>query len=133
MATRHDTPNGGLSAAVDYISRHLAEKIRLRDLSSAARVSNRTVGYLFLRTYGLTPMAFVKKRRLARAQKMLLNANPATTTVAHIARSCGFRHMGQFSRDYKRTIGELPSTTLSHGRHHRGNGGEETERLDAVS
>lgn len=91
----------------------MAEKIRLRDLASAAGVSSRTLGYQFLRAYGLTPMAVVKAKRLAKAHQLLLNANPATTTVASIARSCGFSHMGQFSQDYKRANGETPSTTLS--------------------
>lgn len=113
MATRHGTRHEGLNTAVDFISRHLAEKIRLRDLSAAAGVSNRTLGYLFLRTYGVTPMAFVKKQRLARAHRLLRQGDPSATTVAGVARRCGFTHMGQFSRDYKRMVGECPSTTLS--------------------
>lgn len=114
MATQQSTPRSHpLNEALGYISRHLAEKICLRDLSSAAGVSNRTVGYLFLRTYGVTPMAFVKEKRLAKANRLLQRADPATTTVASIARSCGFTHMGQFSQDYKRIIGESPSATLS--------------------
>ena len=114
MATQQSTPRSqALNAALGYISRHLAEKICLSDLSGAAGVSNRTVGYLFLRTYGVTPMAFVKERRLAKAHRLLQRADPATTTVAGIARSCGFTHMGQFSQDYKRVIGESPSATLS--------------------
>lgn len=101
-----------MNLASAYIARHLGERIRLRDLAAAAGVCNRTIGYLFLRTYGTTPMAFVKAKRLARAHRLLLEADPATTTVINIARGCGFTHMGQFSRDYKRTIGEPPSTTL---------------------
>jgi transcriptional regulator GlxA family with amidase domain len=114
MATQQSIPRSQvLNAALGYISQHLAEKICLGDLSSAAGVSNRTVGYLFLRTYGVTPMAFVKGRRLTKAHWLLQRADPATTTVAAIARSCGFTHMGQFSQDYKRVIGESPSATLS--------------------
>jgi transcriptional regulator GlxA family with amidase domain len=102
----------GLSLAVAYISQHIAEKIHLRDLSAAAGVSARTLEYLFLRNYGVTPMAFVKRERLNRACRLLEQADPATATVASIARRCGFVHMGQFALDYKRLIGESPSGTL---------------------
>lgn len=106
------TPQDRVNLAVAYIDRHLGERIRLRDLAVAAGVGNRTIGYLFLQTYGTTPMAFVRAKRLAQAHRLLLEADPATTTVINIARRCGFTHMGQFSQDYKRTIGEPPSTTL---------------------
>lgn len=117
MAAGDNTAQRGLNAAVAYIDRRMSEKIRLRDLSFAAGVSNRTLGYLFLRTYGMTPMAFVKEKRLTRARRLLQQADPATTTVASIARRCGFTHMGQFSQDYKRIIGESPSATLSRAAH----------------
>ena len=124
------THHHGLDTAVVYISRHIEERIRLRDLSAAAGVSIRTLGYLFLQAYGTTPMAFVKQQRLNsllvakpiaklskrknknKARRLLEQANPSTATVGGIARRCGFTHMGQFSLDYKRSMGELPSDTL---------------------
>jgi transcriptional regulator GlxA family with amidase domain len=90
----------------------MTERIHLRDLSTAAGVSTRTLGYLFLRIYGITPMAFVKRERLKKAHRLLQQADPSTATVAGIARECGFAHMGQFALDYKRLLGESPSETL---------------------
>jgi len=107
------THHHSLDTAVVYISRHIAERIRLRDLSAAAGVSIRTLGYLFLQNYGTTPMAFVKQERLNKARRLLEQADPSTATVAGIARRCGFTHMGQFSLDYKRSVGESPSETLN--------------------
>lgn len=105
-----------LAKAIAYLTDHLAEKIHLRDLCRAAGVSPRTLGYLFLRAYGVTPMAYLKRQRLAKARDGLLHADPANDTVAGIARRCGFKHMGQFSLDYRKLIGERPSATLN--RHH---------------
>ncbi|WP_211289049.1 helix-turn-helix domain-containing protein [Marinobacter profundi] len=90
----------------------MKERIQLDHLSEASGVSKRTLGYLFLHTYGITPMAFVKQERLKKARMLLQHADPSTATVTSIARECGFTHMGQFSLDYKRLLGELPSTTL---------------------
>lgn len=102
----------GLSAAVAYISRHMPDRIQLSNLSAAAGVSKRSIGYLFLRSYGITPMAFVKRERLRKARLLLQQADPSSATVASIARDCGFAHMGQFALDYKRLLGESPSATL---------------------
>jgi transcriptional regulator GlxA family with amidase domain len=105
-----------LDTAVGYVSRHLQESIRLCDLAAVAGVSTRTLGYLFTRIYGITPMAFVKHERLSNAYHLLQDADPASTTVAAIARRCGFSHMGQFAIDFKRSFGESPSVTLSQAR-----------------
>jgi transcriptional regulator GlxA family with amidase domain len=101
-----------LNTAVAYVSRHLDERFRVRDISAAAGVSTRTLEYLFMRVHAVTPMAFVKHQRLIAANRLLQHADPSSTTVARIARSCGFTHMGQFAMDYKRSFGELPSATL---------------------
>lgn len=103
-----------LADALAYMSGHLAERIHLRDLSRAAGVSPRTLGYLFLRTYGATPMAYLKQQRLEQARCLLRRADPSNESVAQIARRCGFTHMGQFALDYKSAMGELPSETLNH-------------------
>lgn len=105
-----------LASALAYMADHLAERIHLRDLCRAAGVSPRTLGYLFLRTYGETPMAYLKRQRLGQARRLLLHADPANQTVAEIARRCGFGHMGQFALDYRKETGELPSETLTRPR-----------------
>lgn len=105
-----------LANALAYMSGHLAERIHLRDLCQAAGVSPRTLGYLFVRTYGESPMAYLKRQRLKQARHFLLHADPAKETVAEIARRCGFRHMGQFAVDYRKAMGERPSETLTRRR-----------------
>jgi AraC family ethanolamine operon transcriptional activator len=43
---------------------------------------------------------------------MLLSPAAPYRSVKAAALSCGFWHLGQFSRDYRLTFGELPSETL---------------------
>lgn len=112
MRINRPTNHKRLDEALVYIARHMKERIQLGHLSEVSGVSKRTLGYLFLHTYGITPMAFVKRERLRKANMLLQHADPSTATVASIARECGFAHMGQFSLDYKRLFGESPSATL---------------------
>jgi len=112
MQIKRSTHESRLDEALAYIAGHMKERIQLDHLSEASGVSKRTLGYLFLHTFGITPMAFVKRERLRKARMLLQQADPATTKVASIARECGFIHMGQFSLDYKRQFKESPSDTL---------------------
>ena len=121
MPNKRSTYHSRLDEALAYIARHMKERIQLGHLSEASGVSKRTLGYLFLRTYGITPMAFLKRERLRKANMLLQHAEPSTTTVCSVARECGFAHMGQFSLDYKRLFGESPSDTL-----HQSQTGEES-------
>lgn len=116
MPNKRSTYHSRLDEALAYIARHMKEKIQLGHLSEASGVSKRTLGYLFLHTYGITPMAFLKQERLRKARMLLQHADPSTGTVASIARECGFQHMGQFSLDYKRLFRESPSDTLHQSR-----------------
>ncbi|WP_449287061.1 helix-turn-helix domain-containing protein [Marinobacter sp. PE14] len=116
MPNKRSTYHNRLNEALAYIARHMKERIQLGHLSEASGVSKRTLGYLFLHTYGITPMAFLKRERLRKARMLLQHADPSTATVGSIARECGFAHMGQFSVDYKRLFGKSPSDTLHQSR-----------------
>ncbi|MCM0612070.1 helix-turn-helix transcriptional regulator [Marinobacter sediminum] len=116
MPNKRSTYHSRLDEALAYIARHMKERIQLGNLSEASGVSKRTLGYLFLHTYGITPMAFLKQERLKKARMLLQHADPSRTTVTSIAQECGFAHMGQFSLDYKRQFSESPSDTLLQSR-----------------
>ena len=95
----------------DYVRAHAERPIGLADLIAVAGVPGRTLTRHFRDTFGLSPMAYLRKVRFARARRDLLRAAPGET-VADIAWRWGFRHMGRFSVDYRRQFGEAPSTTL---------------------
>ena len=75
-------------------------------------VSARTLEYGFREVYGTTPLNFVRSLRLTRSRMALLRAK-SYTPINEIASAFGFKHMGQYSRDYRRWFGETPSMTLS--------------------
>ena len=107
-----DGSPAALRRAEDYILAHLAESVSIADLSAVSGVNARSLGTMFRKRHGHGPMGFVKACRLEAAQRALLAADPASTTVTEVAMEFGFFHLGQFSKDYRQAFQELPSETL---------------------
>ncbi|WP_437850207.1 AraC family transcriptional regulator [Sorangium sp. So ce363] len=101
--------------AEEYIAMHAGEAVTLADVAAAAGAPARSLQAAFRAARGVTPMGFLKIRRLELARQMLLAALPETT-VADVAGAMGFRSAGRFSVDYRKHFRESPSETLSRRR-----------------
>ncbi len=77
------------------------------ELGTSVRTLSRT---LHERT-GMSPMAFLRRRRLEAAHRDLFVADPEELRVADVALRYGSAHLGRFAVDYRRTFGERPSDT----------------------
>ena len=95
----------------EYIELHADRPLRIEDMAAVAGVSERTLYGGFRTWRGLSPKAYLKAIRLDRARTELLGVDARALSVADIARSCGFRHLGNFARDYRVRFGERPSET----------------------
>jgi transcriptional regulator GlxA family with amidase domain len=87
-------------------------------LASTVGVSSRTLHRVVRRECGVSPMALLRRARMADA-RALLEAAPADATVTRVALDCGFAHLGRFSQDYAAQFGESPSETLRRARRQR--------------
>ncbi|MBE9203684.1 helix-turn-helix domain-containing protein [Synechocystis salina LEGE 06099] len=67
----------------------------------------------FSRNFRHWAKSYLQAYRLHGARRQLKLTSPGETTVMAIAHQWGFWHLGQFSQDYKKMFGELPSVTLS--------------------
>ncbi|WP_437311149.1 AraC family transcriptional regulator [Sorangium sp. So ce388] len=101
--------------AEEYIAMHAGEAITLADVVAAAGAPARSLQAAFRAARGVTPMGFLKIRRLELARHMLLAALPETT-VADVAGAMGFHSAGRFSVDYRKHFRESPSETLARRR-----------------
>jgi len=72
----------------------------------------RTFYYNFKKYTGCTPHQYIKNLRLTAVHKMLKKADPGLTGVREVAYQFGFRHLGQFAKDYNQLFGEMPSHRL---------------------
>jgi transcriptional regulator GlxA family with amidase domain len=98
---------------LDYIEAHLSEPITVADLGEHTSVSIRSIQQGFHDELGVTPMAYVRDRRLERAREDLVDAEPGDgVTVTSVAERWGFHHLGSFAVLYKGRWGESPSKTL---------------------
>lgn len=100
-----------VSRAFQYIMDNYREDISVDDLVSIANVSMRTLYAGFKRYKGVSPMLALKTRRLEAVREDLSDGEN-NGSVTDIACRWGFTHLGNFSHDYKKLFGELPSDTL---------------------
>lgn len=84
-------------------------------LASTLGVSSRTLHRVFRRECGVSPMALLRRARMAEA-RATLEAAPPDATVTRVALDCGFAHLGRFSQEYAAQFGESPSDTLRRAR-----------------
>lgn len=98
--------------AEEYIEQSLCQPFSLADLSAAAGINIRSLSRKFQERFGMSPMAFVKRRRLEKVRDELRAFDPEDVTVNTIALQYGFHHLSQFAKDYKEAFGEYPSGTL---------------------
>ncbi|HET9717945.1 MAG TPA: helix-turn-helix domain-containing protein [Pseudolabrys sp.] len=105
-----------LVRALSWLRSHLSDPVQLDTLAQIAGVRPRTLETHFKIFLGTTPLAWVRRARLARARQQLLNARPEDT-VTEIALASGFNQLGRFAGTYRKSFGEHPSTTIERTRH----------------
>lgn len=99
--------------AMDFVDDHLAERITMTAISKAVHMSVRSIQQGFREELGMTPMTYVRERRLERVHEELTDAVPSDgVTVTAVAERWGFNHLGSFAVEYRKRWGEAPSETL---------------------
>lgn len=83
------------------------------DICTTLSVSERSLQYAFRSYVDMSPLVYLRLRRLNRVRATLRAADPQTTTVTVVAMRFGFLHLGRFALDYKQLFGERPSATLA--------------------
>jgi AraC-like DNA-binding protein len=95
-----------LRRARDHVDRHYDGPLDLDQLAGVAGVSKFHFVRCFEATYGETPIRYLTRRRIERAQDLLRHAN---LTVTEICTAVGFASLGSFSSRFRELVGESPS------------------------
>ena len=91
---------------VTYIDAHLADSIRCADLACVTRLSVSHFMRAFRESFGAPAHAFLMRRRLERAQGMMLTTD---TALGQIALDCGLADQSHLTRLFRKLVGESPA------------------------
>ncbi len=90
----------------DHIDRHYADPLTLGELAALVRLNKCHLVRAFRAVYGETPMRYLTRRRIERAQDLLRSAN---LTVTEVCMLVGFSSLGSFSSKFSELVGESPT------------------------
>jgi AraC family transcriptional regulator len=89
-----------------FIDDSLDSTIRLRDCASKARLSAAHFSHVFKSTFGTTVHHYIRRRRIERAQQlMLISKQP----LSQIALACGFATQAHFCTVFRKVVGLSPN------------------------
>ena len=90
----------------EYIDRHIADPIRVCDLSALVCRGRAHFSRLFKKHFGLSPYAYVLRRRIELASLLIVESN---TALSQIALKCGFADQAHFCRRFRDHTGTTPA------------------------
>ena len=93
-----------LRRAQDHVDRHFAEDLDLDRLARVAGVSKYHFVRSFEAAYGETPIRYLTRRRIERAQDLLRSAN---LTVTEVCTAVGYASFGSFSTRFRALTGPV--------------------------
>lgn len=107
-----ETRSGGLAPwkakrVEAYIDRRLAYNVQGEELARVADLSISHFSRAFKITFGVPPHAHILRRRIARAQEMMLNSSKS---LCQIALDCGLSDQAHLSRVFRRIVGDTPGS-----------------------
>jgi AraC family transcriptional regulator len=90
----------------EFIDASLGSTIRLRDCARQARLSASYFSHAFKATFGMTPCRYIRRRRIERAQRLMLQSQEP---LSQIALACGFADQAHYSRVFRDVVGFSPN------------------------
>ncbi len=98
--------NRRLTNVIQYIRQHLTEKIGIELLCEKACMSKSVFFRLFKNTFGISPLEYIIRERIALAKSLLKSPEVSITAACY---QSGFNNLNYFARLFKRMEGITPS------------------------
>jgi len=97
---------GLLLPAIQLMADRFADAIVLNDIAKAVHLSQYHFHRRFTDLLGITPKHYLFDRQVDRAKELLIEG---TTSLADIARVCGFAHQSHFTSRFRQSTGLTPT------------------------
>ena len=94
-----------INKVVAYIDERISQANHLDELAAVVRLSTGHFSRAFRISLGETPHRFVMRRRIERAQEMMLATNEK---LSQIASECGLTDQAHMTRLFRRFVGNTP-------------------------
>ena len=94
-----------LQKTLDYIDRHLTQKILLDDLARLTSRSKSSFCHLFEEKMQISPKQYILQKRLAIAAKLMQDGLPPTAAALRV----GYENYSNFYRVYQKHFGKAPT------------------------
>jgi AraC family transcriptional regulator len=89
-----------------HIEDKLDSRIRATDLADLVQLSGSHFFRAFRKTFGAAPLSYIKKRRIRRAQQLMLTSR---LPLSQVALECGMCDQAHLSRTFRRIVGTNPN------------------------
>jgi signal transduction histidine kinase/DNA-binding LacI/PurR family transcriptional regulator/CheY-like chemotaxis protein len=92
--------------ATSFMQTHLAEPLTRDDIARHVAISGNYLTECFRQVLGITPMAYLTRCRMQRAQRLLTHTD---LSITEIAAETGFSELSHFTHTFKREMGVSPN------------------------
>ncbi|PCJ27147.1 MAG: AraC family transcriptional regulator [Rickettsiales bacterium] len=106
----HNTPITRVAKALNYVNEHTNKPITVKMLAQEAGMSVSAFHTEFKKITAESPIQYVKKMRLNKAELLLKQGKISANTVAQYV---GYKSASQFSREFKQLFGVSPMGRLN--------------------
>jgi AraC-like DNA-binding protein len=89
-----------------YIEEHLDARILVSDLSSIVQRSEAHFARAFKKTFGVSPHAYVLRRRISKASQLMLVSD---NSLSDIALACGLTDQAHLCKAFRQMTGQTPA------------------------
>lgn len=95
-----------MKVMLSFLEAHYGEELALEQIAESAGISATECMRCFRRSIGVSPIRFLKERRLQRAANLLRHTE---RSISEIAASCGFLDMSYFTKAFRQIYGATPT------------------------
>lgn len=90
----------------DHVAANLAEEISIEQLAALVELSASHFAHVFKETAGMTPLQFVTRERITRAQQMI---RETSRSLIEIGIEVGYASPSHFAQVFRRVVGVTPT------------------------